>query len=289
MDERDAKHQLSQREFKFVTQLVYDRTGIVLGEQKREMVYRRLMRRIRELNLGSFSDYCRLLEDESGTEMPNFINSITTNLTSFFRESHHFDYLKDVYIPNLISSESSARNLKVWSAACSTGEEPYSLSMTLNETMKGLRSNWGYKILATDLDTEVLNKGRTGVYELSRVTDLPAAIKKRWFLRGKGSRSSMVRVRPELADAITFRQLNLLEPWPIKGPFDVIMCRNVLIYFDRPTQHKLVKRFVDLLAPGGLLMLGHSESLAKGSANIATKGRTIFQKPGRDVPSRSLG
>ena len=279
MADRASEHQLSAKEFRFVTTLVYNKTGIVLGEQKREMVYRRLMRRIRELGIDSFSTYCRLLDDDSGNELPNFINSITTNLTSFYRESHHFDYILNTFIPNWTESAADPRTVKVWSAACSTGEEPYSLSITLNKALQKYQLNWDYKILATDLDTNVLNTAKNAVYDEKRIADIPVEYRKLGFLKGKGALAGKVRVRPEMVDPITFRQLNLLEKWPLKGPFDIIMCRNVLIYFDREMQQKLVNRFIELLRPGGLLMLGHSESMAKGNTPLITKGRTIFEKP----------
>jgi chemotaxis protein methyltransferase CheR len=277
--ERAAEHQLSDKEFRFITELVYKNTGIVLDERKREMLYRRLMRRTRDLKLASFGDYCALLEQTDSKELPNFINAITTNLTSFFRENHHFEFLKTHFLPEHIKRFGNSKRLRIWSAACSTGEEPYSLAITLQEAMGSLLNSWDVKILATDLDTDVLAKGKAGVYKQERIESIPPAAKKRWFKKGTGGNSDLVKVDPKLGAMITFKPLNLLEPWPMRGPFDVIMCRNVLIYFDKPTQRSLVQRYYELLRPGGLLILGHSESLAKNESRFEIKGRTVFEKP----------
>ena len=276
---RQEQHTLNDKQFKFICRLVYDATGIVLDERKREMVYRRLMRRTRELKIPSFSEYCSLLQSGCDNELPKFINSITTNLTSFFRENHHFEYLKNQFIPEHLDQFKDSKRLRIWSAACSTGEEPYSLAITLMESMSSLLSIWDAKILATDLDTDVLQHGKQGIYKAERIKDIDSQYKKKWFKRGSGDNSELVKVHPKLASLITFKQLNLLEPWPMKGPFDVIMCRNVLIYFDRQTQKQLIDRYFELIRPGGLLILGHSESLAKDETQFKVEGRTIFKKP----------
>ena len=278
---RLEQHTLSSKQFKFICRLVYEATGIVLDERKREMVYRRLMRRTRDLKIASFSEYCSLLESGCDNELPKFINSITTNLTSFFRENHHFEHLKNHFIPEHIKKHGHSQKLRVWSAACSTGEEPYSLAITLYEALGPLISTWDTKILATDLDTDVLATGMNGIYKADRIKDIDDNYKKHWFKRGSGENSQLVKVHPRLAKLITFKQLNLLDPWPMKGPFDIIMCRNVLIYFDRATQKNLIDRYYDLLRPGGLLILGHSESLAKDENLFIVEGRTIFRKPSR--------
>lgn len=276
--ERSEAHQLSNRDFKFICKLVYNNTGIVLGEHKRVMVYRRLMRRTRELKISSFAEYCRFLEDTGNGELPNFINAITTNLTSFFRESHHFDYLRSHFLPHHMAQFGESRRLRIWSAGCSTGEEPYSLAITLCQAFESRLAGWDAKILATDLDTSVLETAGQGIYKTERIADLPKSLQKRWFRRGKGERESLVKVNPMLKKLITFKQLNLQGEWPMRGPFDVIMCRNVLIYFDRATQQELVQRYAELLRPGGVLILGHSESVAKGFRDFQMVGRTIFLK-----------
>jgi len=277
-NERAPEHSLSEKDFRFICKLVYDGTGIVLNERKQDMVYRRLMRRTRDLKLASFNEYCRLLQDDNNDEFPNFVNAITTNLTSFFREEHHFDYLCEKFIPQHLSQYKHTHKLRIWSAACSTGEEPYSLAMTLIKTAPALIKSWDMKILATDLDTDVLSTARSGVYKSERIKDLSKVDRNKWFVNGSGANNGKVKVSDELKSLITFKQLNLLDEWPMRGPFDVILCRNVLIYFDRPTQAKLIQRYHQMLRPGGVLMLGHSESLPKDNTQFATLGRTIFAK-----------
>lgn len=286
-NERAPEHSLSEKEFQFICKLVYDTTGIVLDGRKREMVYRRLMRRTRDLKLASFKAYCQLLQTDKEGEFPKFINAITTNLTSFFREEHHFDYLRDDFIPKHIKKYAHTRRLRIWSAACSTGEEPYSLAITLLQAMAPLLGEWDIKILASDLDTDVLAAAKAGIYKDERIKDLPTSLTKSWFRRGSGENAHHVKVNPSMSELITFKQLNLLHEWPMRGPFDVIMCRNVLIYFDKATQKKLIHRYHQLLRPGGLLILGHSESLAKDESFFRVKGRTIFEKPiAVDAPVR---
>lgn len=286
---RLEQHTLNDKQFKFICRLVYEATGIVLDERKREMVYRRLMRRTRDLKIESFGEYCALLKSGCDNELPKFINSITTNLTSFFRENHHFDYLKETFIPEHLKHYSQTKKLRIWSAACSTGEEPYSLAITVQEAMGSLLSIWDTKILATDLDTDVLAHAKAAVYKADRIEDIAASYKRKWFKKGSGDNINKVKVHPKLAHLITFKQLNLLDSWPVKGPFDVIVCRNVLIYFDRKTQKNIIDRYYDLLRPGGLLILGHSESLAKDETLFSVVGRTIFKKPQNAHNSRMIG
>ena len=273
---RAAEFSLSDAEFRFICSLVYSSTGIVLDERKREMVYRRLMRRLRETKLPTFSAYCDLLKNDE-QELPAFINSITTNLTSFFRENHHFEYLKNHILPRLLQQNRN-RRIRLWSAACSTGEEPYSIAMCLRETLAEQLSSWDIKILATDLDTECIAKAKEGIYRQDNIKDITPERQKRWFMKGRSADSNFVKIKPELAEIITFKKLNLLDDWPMQGPFDVIFCRNVLIYFDRQTQAELIDRYHNLLSPGGHLMLGHSESLPQKYTGFEVKGRTIFCK-----------
>ncbi|MDC3332782.1 protein-glutamate O-methyltransferase CheR [bacterium] len=275
---RANEHTLSDKDFKFICKFVYDTTGIVLEERKREMVYRRLMRRTRDLGIPSFNAYCDLLRNNDRDEVPKFINAITTNLTSFFRENHHFEFLTHNFIPTLIS-DASNRRLRIWSAGCSTGEEPYSIAMTLKNAMGSQLSQWDAKILATDLDTDVLQKGKNGIYKVSSTTGIEQSIFKRWFKKGSQNNEGMAKVSPELKELITFKQLNLLQEWPMRGPFDIIFCRNVVIYFDKPTQQQLFDRYYELLAPGGYLILGHSEGLGSKQHLFNAIGKTIFQKP----------
>jgi chemotaxis protein methyltransferase CheR len=280
---RDRAMQLSDGDFKFICQFVYETTGIVLNDSKREMLYRRLTRIIRERQLNSFSDYCQLLREQGETEKDFFINAITTNLTSFFRENHHFEYLSNEEIPVLIKSKTVDSNgkkrLRIWSSASSTGEEPYSIAITLLEAIKDDLPSWDIKILATDIDSNVLAKGKAGIYDVNRIEDIPTNLKQSYFFQGCGKSSQSVKVHEKLQSIITFKQLNLLHNWPMKGPFDAIFCRNVIIYFDKKTQQELFARYFDMLAPGGLLFLGHSENLGNYQQYFSNVGRTIFRKP----------
>jgi len=282
-DTRDISMRLTDEDFSFICKFVYQSTGIVLNDNKREMVYRRLTRIVRDRKLHSFSDYCQLLREQGDQEKDYFINAITTNLTSFFREQHHFDYLATEELPKLMTNKSVQTNgkkrLRIWSSASSTGEEPYSIAITVLETMKSVLSDWDVKILATDIDSNVLAAGKAGVYEYRRIENIKEDFKHKYFKRGCGENKNNIRVKKELSDLITFKQLNLLHEWPMKGPFDVIFCRNVIIYFDKPTQQELFTRYYDLLAPGGLLMLGHSENLGAYQQHFDNVGRTIFRKP----------
>jgi chemotaxis protein methyltransferase CheR len=280
---REQTMQLNDEDFKFICQFVYETTGIVLNDSKREMLYRRLTRIVRERKLNSFGEYCQLLRDQGEQEKDFFINAITTNLTSFFRENHHFEYLKDEELPALmkkkVANSSGKKRLRVWSSASSTGEEPYSIAITLLEAMHKVLSQWDVKILATDIDSNVLAKGKAGVYDANRVEDIPKNIKQSYFFQGCGKSSQSVKVHDKLKEIITFKQLNLLHDWPMKGPFDVIFCRNVIIYFDKKTQQELFARYYEMLAPGGLLFLGHSENLGHYQQYFSNVGRTIFRKP----------
>jgi len=279
MTQRDKAYQLSNNDFSFLCQFVYDIAGIVLNTSKREMVYRRLTRIVRERKLASFTEYCELLRTEPEKEKDYFINSITTNLTSFFREQHHFDYMTQHELPKLIrNSLSHHKRLRIWSSASSTGEEPYSIAITVFEAMKEQLNQWDLKILATDIDSNVLDTGKKGIYDERRIEDVPKRFKEKYFHKGIGKNSNKVKVDKQLQKLITFKPLNLLHDWPMKGPFDIIFCRNVIIYFDKKTQQELFARYYELLTPGGLLILGHSENLGKYQAHFENVGRTIFRK-----------
>ncbi|MBA6349844.1 protein-glutamate O-methyltransferase CheR [Colwellia sp. BRX8-9] len=282
-EQRNETNSLSEKDFKFICQFVHDASGIVLGERKREMVYRRLTRITRERKLNSFSDYCELLRTQPEQEENYFINAITTNLTSFFRENHHFEYLQQHEIPRIIAQEKKSKGqnkrIRIWSSASSTGEEPYSIAITLLETMQDQLTEWDVKVLATDVDSNVLAHGSMGIYANNRIEDLPIAIKKKYFVKGSGSNSKNVKISGKLKDLLTFKRLNLLHDWPMKGPFDVIFCRNVIIYFDKKTQQELFSRYYELLKPGGILILGHSENLGEYQQYFYNEGRTIFRKP----------
>ena len=264
-------------DFQRIRELVKELTGINLSEQKRDMVYSRLARRIRDVGLGSFADYINLLNQAENDEIGNFVNAITTNLTSFFREQHHFDYLAKTVIPYLCQQRQHERKIRVWSAGCSTGEEPYSLAMTFAENMP-VNENWDLKILATDLDTNVISTAKAGLYAEERMTGVSNMRTKKWFLKGRGEHDGYLKVRPELQKMITFKQLNLMGDWPMKGQFDVIFCRNVVIYFDKPTQAVLFDRYANILKDDGTLFVGHSESLFKVTKRFELIGHTTYKK-----------
>lgn len=269
----------SDRDFNTIRQLVSRHTGISLSEAKRDMVYSRLARRLRRLELDSFKQYCQLLEnDETDGELGHFTNAVTTNLTSFFREPHHFEYLGNTLLPELLRVRSNERQLRIWCAGCSTGEEPYSVAMTLQENLPR-NCDWDIKILATDLDTNVLDTARRGVYAEDRMRNVGDRRQRRWFKRGRNENTGLLQVKPELQQMITFKQLNLMGNWPMKGLFDIIFCRNVIIYFDKPTQSKLMERYAKQMADHGKLFLGHSETLYRVTDCFKLMGQTIYEKP----------
>jgi chemotaxis protein methyltransferase CheR len=267
-------------DFEALRRLVKQTTGINLSDQKRELVYGRLARRLRALKLKSFAEYRELLAADGGAEMVEFCNAITTNLTAFFREPHHFEYLREHVLQPLISNSTAAsRRVRIWSSASSTGEEPYSIAMTVLETLPDVR-RWDVRILATDLDSDVLERGRRGVYPADRLKNLSPQRRTRFFTEHQEREGVMYEATPELKSLITFKQLNLMHPFPMRGPLDVIFCRNVVIYFDKDTQRDLFSRISRLQKPGNLLFLGHSESLFKVSEDYALIGKTIYRRAG---------
>ena len=260
---------LSDIHFRRISELIYQRAGIVLADHKREMVYNRLVRRLRILGLNDFGSYLAMLEsDTSSAEWQAFINSLTTNLTAFFREAHHFPTL----------AEHAARRqgeYRVWSAAASTGEEPYSIAITLADTLGTAPGRW--KVYASDIDTEVLEKAQSGIYRMDELKTLSQQQLQRYFMRGTGPHDGLVRVRSELANYVDFSSLNLLSAhYAIAGPFDAIFCRNVMIYFDKATQQEILKRFVPLLKPDGLLFAGHSENFSHIAREFSLRGQTVY-------------
>lgn len=268
----DREFPMTHQDFEGIKGLAYNLTGIHLSDHKKDMVYGRLARRLRVLKMNNFSEYCREIKNSTSEEIPNFINSITTNLTSFFREKHHFDYLHDTVVPFLLNENRDSKRIRFWSAGCSTGEEPYSIAMVLRSFAQ--LKHWNTKVLATDLDSNVVQRAAAGVYAGERVERLPEAYAK-YVNTG---RDNHVHMCSNIASLITFKQLNLLHEWPMKGPFDVIFCRNVVIYFDTTTQIKLFDRFANMLAPNGYLFIGHSENLNSVSTRFQSIGRTIYQK-----------
>ena len=272
------EYAFTEKDFNKLRKIANDHTGIIVTDDKYDMYYARLVKRIRTFQLGSFAEYVKHLNANMDTEFTPFIDSITTNLTSFFREPHHFDVMKSTVIPDLCTRADITQGLKVWSAGCSTGEEPYTVAITLLEGLEGIRPAPRPSILASDIDTTVLATASRGVYEISRVESLEKSIKKRWFFRGKGSNSGNVRVSPELRDIIDFKQVNLMQEWPMRNKFHIIFCRNVVIYFDKPTKIKLLNRYADQLVDGGYMILGHSESIQGMSDRFETIGKTVYKK-----------
>jgi chemotaxis protein methyltransferase CheR len=271
---------LTDREFQQISQMVYDHCGINLHEGKRELVRARMATRLRSGGFRSVGDYLEhVLADKTGSEFTTLIDTVSTNLTSFFRESRHFDYLNDKFLPALIESRQrdGHRRLRVWSAGCSSGEEPYTLAITLLEAVGASASSWDIKILATDISTKVLKVAEAAAYSDERVRTVPAPLRSKYFAPDRKS-PGLSRVADHARRLISFRHLNLMADWPFTGPFDFIFCRNVMIYFDKPTQEKLVNRYCDCLAKGGLLFTGHSESLTGINHKFRYVEPTIYQK-----------
>jgi chemotaxis protein methyltransferase CheR len=259
---------LTDRDFARVRRLIYDYAGIRLGEQKRNMVYNRLGRRLRSCGELAFERYLDLVQSDGSAERQAFVNALTTNLTAFFREPHHFELLA----ARAAGAATQTAVMRVWSSGCSTGEEAWSIAMVLREA--GRRG----EIVATDIDSEVLGVARAGVYPAERAAAMPPARLKRHFLRGVGANDGLLCVRPELRSMVRFAQLNLQAPvWPLQERFDAIFCRNVVIYFDGDIQRRLADRFAALLAPGGLLVVGHAESFPAAHPAFRACGRTAYE------------
>ena len=271
----DREFKFSEKDFDFIRNLISDRTGIVLAAHKVDMVYGRLSRRLRELNLNTFDEYLTSLKHDE-QELIHFVNALTTNLTAFFREKHHFEFMTSDLLPKLIKKKTNKR-LRIWSAGCSSGEEPYTIAMTVRSLIPDNRG-WDAKILASDLDSNMVTKASNGIYTEDRVNGLSKEQMKKWVSKGTGDNSSMVKMSDNLREMITFKQLNLMHEWPMKGPFDIIFCRNVLIYFNKETQAMLFDRYADMLAPDGHLFIGHSESMYKICDRFQLLGKTIYKK-----------
>ncbi len=273
--EQEKEFSFSSKDFDYLRKLVTDTTGILAGDDKYTMYYSRLARRLRILGLKDFTAYRKYLNDHLDTELIELVNAVTTNLTAFFRENHHFEFLKDTVVAKLKSR--GARKVRIWSAGCSTGEEPYSIAISLAEAIPDYKS-WDIRIFATDLDSNVLQKASSGVYDISRVGGIAKPLLKKYFRKGTGSNSGLVRLKPDIINLITFEQLNLLHSWPINDIMDCIFCRNVVIYFDKSTKVKLVERYAEQMVPEGYLFMGHSESLYKSTERFHLIGHTIYQK-----------
>ncbi len=270
----------TQSDFQTIVRIVYERSGIVLAANKRDMAYARLVQRLRALGLNSFREYCEVLSSGKGADEAGFlINAITTNLTKFFREAHHFEHFRHHVLPDLAKSASAGvPRIRVWSAGCSSGEEPYSIAMTALAARTQTGRDWDLQILATDLDTATLEQAKAGVYPKASLESVPPPLRERFFDIHAHTKTSGVRVSPQVQALVTFKHLNLIKPWPSGMNFDVIFCRNVAIYFDAKTKAALIDRFHSLLKEGGWLYVGHSESLHDHQHKFKLTGRTIYQK-----------
>jgi chemotaxis protein methyltransferase CheR len=274
-DDLGREFAFSSDDFQAIARKVQDRTGIVLGATKRDLVYGRLGRRLRALGCTSFDEYrARLDGPDCEPELMAMVNAITTNLTGFFREPHHFETLAKTAIPEMVKSPGQGHRLRIWSAGCSSGEEPYTIAMTVLRTLPA-HAKWDALILATDIDTNMVATGQAGLYDAGKADPVPAELRRRFVLPVD---AGTVEMAPALKQVIRFKPLNLLEQWPMRGLFDAIFCRNVVIYFDKDTQRALFERYANILKPDGWLFIGHSESLFRVSDRFRHLGRTTYRK-----------
>jgi chemotaxis protein methyltransferase CheR len=274
-------YSITDDEFQAFQHLIYTETGITLNESKRCLVCSRLSKRLRSLRIGSYLDYYDYLlrHDSNGQELQQMVNCITTNKTDFFREQHHFHFLTSKLFPQLVAAAKAGapRKLRIWCAASSRGHEPYSIAMTMRE-FAPFDSTWDTRLLASDIDTDVLDAAEQGVFSTEDLEPVAESLKQRYFQRGFGQFAGQARAKPTLRQLITFRQLNLIaEHWPIQAKFDVIFCRNVMIYFDVETQQRVIEHLTRYLKPSGYLLLGHSENIQWASHYLRPLGNTIFQ------------
>lgn len=268
---------ITKEEYDHIRTLLYDESGISLGENKQSLVVSRLSKRLRDLQLDNFEDYYEFVTgDSSGAEFTRMLDLLSTNKTDFFREPKHFEFLRDKILPGLAKE----KRIRIWSSACSTGEEPYTIAITLHESVQH-PEQWNFQVLASDISTRVLAHAAAGLYGEERIQGVPPDVARRHFLKGNGEKRGFVKVKPHLSDIITFRRMNLMDDcFSIKQPLDLIFCRNVMIYFDRPTQERLVGKFFKYLKPGGHLFIGHSESLQWVTHSFKTLAPTIYWKEG---------
>lgn len=274
----DGEFAFTWSDFRQIAELVHSEAGIVLAETKANLVYSRLAKRLRAIGLRSFREYCALIQGVEGAdERQAMIAAMTTNVTRFFRETHHFEFLKARIFPKLLESARKGGKVRIWSAGCSSGEEPFSIALTILSLLPEA-ADFDVRILATDIDPEMLRRGRVGVYPIRQLGDVPMDLRRKWFrLAGSGAE---LEVAPEMQELVRFRELNLLHEWPMHGRFDIIFCRNVMIYFDDDTQNAAWGRFADVLLPGGLLCIGHSERIAAASQPFDLVGQTIYRLRG---------
>jgi len=271
---------LSSRDLNRLCRLIYEQSGITLGAEKQIMLEGRLKRRLTSLHLPSYRDYCDYLFDGNGhdaEEMVHLIDAVSTNKTDFFREKTHFEFLAATLLPEFTIQHGSARELLIWSAGCSTGEEPYTLAMVLSEYQQS-HPGFRFRLLATDISTAVLAKAELGIFHSDVVRPVPSELRRKYFMRSRDRESSLLRVIPELRQAIEFRYLNLMEEFGMSELADAIFCRNVIIYFDRPTQERLFHKFTRQLVDGGYMFVGHSESLHHMDIPLVPVAPALYRK-----------
>jgi chemotaxis protein methyltransferase CheR len=266
--------ELSESQFNTISDFVKNSCGINLHDGKKELVKARLSKRLRVLGMTTFEQYINFLGSAGGAgEITLMLDALSTNLTFFFREVKHLNFLRDTVLPELAKQRANSRRLRIWSAGCSSGEEPYSIAVIMHEVLTNI-AGWNTGILATDLSTRMLARAKDGIYEVERFREMPRELVSRYFHASAGDYA----VNDTLRRIVTFARLNLMHRWPMSGPFDVIFCRNVMIYFDKPTQSRLVERFSSMLSPGGYLFIGHSESLAGVQHQLSYVQPTVYQK-----------
>ena len=281
----DGEFAFSSEDFRRIAAMLHADAGIYLPDAKATLVYSRLVKRLRILGLSSFGDYCAMIADVSGAdERQKMLAALTTNVTRFFREPHHFDYLKDKVLPPLLQGARRGERVRIWSAGCSKGHEPYSIAMTILSAMPDAAER-DIRVLATDIDPNVIEEGRAGLYETSEISSVPPAERSRFFVSAQSPKGKLLSVTDDLRRLVSFRELNLIGQWPMRGPFHAIFCRNVVIYFDEETQARIWSRFAPLLAPGGWLNIGHSERLTGPAVPLfRSVGITAYQLLGRSRP-----
>ncbi len=272
-----ARIAFSDREFRLISDRIKKLCGIHLPESKRMLVYSRLCRRLKALDLTSFTDYLELLDGKGADKELHFaINALTTNLTRFFREPHHFDHLRSLVIPNIFTRANKGREIRFWSAGCSSGEEPYSIAMTVVDAVPSLRE-FDFKVIATDIDTDMLAQSVKGEYHMREHDSIPEPMRSRSTV-SISSEADRFAVDARIRDLVSFEKQNLIDDWSFEGPIDVIFCRNVMIYFEPDIQKSIVERMSDLLPEGGFLYIGHSENLSRITESVSLVGSTVYTK-----------
>jgi chemotaxis protein methyltransferase CheR len=283
-----GEYPLTRRDLAEIAAMIYADAGIYLNESKASLVYSRLSKHIRNLGLKGFREYCQLVSSPAGAaERRDMLSHLTTNFTRFFRENHHFDHLKTDVLPELLNRAKNGGRVRIWSAACSDGQEPYSIALTVLSMMPNA-ADYDFRILATDIDPKILALARAGAYDATALETVSPAMRKQWFSETAVNGRQKWQVDDRVKRLITFNELNLMAQWPFKGPFDVIFCRNVVIYFDEPTQMKIWSRFAGMLAPQGHLYIGHSERVSGDAKSVFDNiGITTYCYTGKAQGGRS--